>query len=381
MRLKVIFTLAALFCFMGISFADTFGLENGKTVEGKIATDGIGSRKANENIDAVRLIVRNAAEYIAKGELNKVEEVYREGLKELPDSALLWAVLAGNILDQGRLDEAIGYCNRALSFNPCSAEAYFVLGLVFAKKGDEDKAIQKFQEAIKCDPSLSIAYYDLGLSYISKQRYSEGIDMLVKSTQLDKEGGMEKKIENALNTTIQKASLAKTIIQKESPAKPWILLPPIEISQKKISESLLLEYQTKMQLKGSPDFLYYMNMGGINYYYRGDFDKGLEETKMALSMLINNKDLPEEEKQKLTNYIYRLLGDIYLHTFEFELAEKSYQEALKLNSKDTNSLGGLGVVYTVKEDFDKAREIYGKVLDLEPNSSFAQEALRRLENK
>ena len=381
MRLKVILALAALFCFMGISFADTIDLENGKTVEEKIATDRIGSRKANENIDAVRLIARNAAEYIAKGELNKVEEVYREGLKELPDSALLWAALAGNTLDQGRFDEAIEYCNRALFFNPCSAEAYFVLGLVFAKKGDEDKAIQKFQEAIKCDPSFSVTYYDLGLSYISKQRYSEGIDMLVKATQLDKEGGMEKKIENALNTTIQKASPAKTIILKNSSAKPWILLPPVEISQKKISESLLLEYQTKLQLKGSPDFLYYMNMGGINYYYRGNFDKGLEDTKMALSILTNNKDLPGEEKQKITNYIYRLLGDIYLHKFEFELAEKSYQEALKFNSKDTNSLCGVGIVYTVKEDFDKAKEIYGKVLDLEPNSLFAQEALRRLENK
>lgn len=381
MRLKVIFASVILFCSAGISFADEIYLKNDKTIEGNIETDGTGSRKTDNNEVAVWLTERNAAEYIAKGELNKIEEVYREGLKKFPNNALLWAALAGNTLDQGRFDEAIEYCNRSLSFNPCSAEAYFAWGLVFAKKGEEDKAIQKFQEAIKCDPSFNVAYYDLGLSYISKQRYSEGIDMLVKATQLDKKGDMEKKIENALNTTIQKASPDRMIIQKESPPKPWILLPPFEISQKKISESLLLEYQTKLQLKGQPDFLYYMNMGGINYYYRGDFDKGLEDTKMALSMLLSNKDLPEEEKQKTTNYIYRLLGDIYLHTFEFELAQKSYQEALKFNSKDTNSLCGVGIVYTVKEDFDKARETYGKVLDLEPNSSFAQEALKRLENK
>jgi len=51
-------------------------------------------------------------------------------------------------------------------------------------------------------------------------------------------------------------------------------------------------------------------------------------------MVTNDKDLPEEEKQKITNYIYRLLGDVHLHKFEFVPAEKDYQEALKLNSKD-----------------------------------------------
>lgn len=408
MGIKVIFIWIILFCFIGVSSADTIYLKNGNTVKGKIVektdtyvkinfadvtltywldeierieTDTTDSRKIDENKDTVLLILRNAAEYIEKGQLDKVEEICRDGLKEFPNSALLWASLAGNTLDQGRIDEAIEYCNKALSFNSCCAEAYFVLGLASSKKGDEDKAIQKFQEAVKCDPSFTLAYYDLGISYISKQKYSEGIDMWVKATQLDKEGSTEKKIENTINTYIQNASPSKMIIQKTDSSKPWILLPPLEMSQKKIFESLLLEYKTKLQIKGVPDFVYYINLGGINYYYRGDFDKGLEEMKMALSMLINNKDLLEEEKQKDTNYIHRLLGDIYLHKLEFELAEQNYHEALKSNSRDTNSLCGLGIVYTVKGDFDKAREIYGKVLDLDPNSSFAQEALRRLENK
>ncbi len=361
--------------FMGVTL--TYWLDE---IE-KIETNGTDFRKIDENKDAVLLILRNAAEYIKKGQLDKVEEIYRDGLKEFPNSALLWASLAGNTLDQGRINEAIEYCNRALSFNSCCAEAYFVLGLASAKKDDEDKAIQKFQEAIKCDPSFILAYYDLGVSYISKQKYSEGIEMWVKATQLDKEGGMEKKIENTINTFIQNASPSKLTIQKMDSSKPWILLPPLEISQKKIFESLLLEYKTKLQIKGVPDFIYYINMGGINYYYRGDFDKGLEEMKIALNMLSNNKDLPEEEKQKHMNYIYRLLGDIYLQKLELEFAEQNYHEALKFNSKDTNSLCGSAIVYTVEGDFDKAREIYRKVLDLDSSSTFAQEALRRLENK
>lgn len=404
----VIPLLVLSLCFPTLIFAETIVLKSGKTVEGKIIektdesvkidfhgveltyfideverieTDGIDSGKIDENKDAVWLIQRNAVEYIEKGQLDKAEEIYRDGLKEFPNNALLWAGLAGDVLDQGRIDEAIEYCNRALSFDSCSVNAYFILGLAFSKKGDEDKAIQKFQEAIKCDPSFILVYYDLGISYISKQKYSEGIDMWVKATQLDKEGSMEKKIENTINTYIQNASPPKMIIQKTDSSKPWILLPPLEISQKKIFESLLLEYKTKLQIKGVPDFVYYMNMGGLNYYYRGDFDKGLEEMKIALNMLSNNKDLLEEEKQKHMNYIHRLLGDIYLQKLEFEFAEQNYHEALKFNSKDTNSFCGLAIVYTIKGDFDKAREIYGKVLDLDSNSSFAQEALRRLGNK
>ncbi|MCX5705440.1 MAG: hypothetical protein NTZ92_05235 [Candidatus Omnitrophica bacterium] len=409
---KLYYSVCLIFAFfvifMTALFADTVVLKSGKTVEGKIIektnkyvkidfqgveltyfvdeiekieSDGAELKKTDENKDVVLSIIRDAAEYIKIGQLDKVEEVYKDGLKEFPNSALLWASLAGNTLDRGRSDEAIEYCNRALSFDSCSAQAYFILGLVSAKKGDEDKAIQKFQGAIKCDPSFDLAYYDLGISYFSKKMFSEAVDMWVKATQLDKESSMGKRIENTINRNIQNASPSTMIIQKSDSSKPWILLPPLEISQKKVFEGLLLEYKTKLQITGTPDFTYYMNLGGINYYYRGDFDKGLEETKMALSTLINNNDLPEAEKQKHLNYIYRILGDIYLQKMEFELAEQSYHEALKFISKDTNSLCGLGIVNTIKGDFSKAREIYKEVLALNPKSTFAQEALKRLGNK
>jgi len=49
--------------------------------------------------------------------------------------------------------------------------------------------------------------------------------MWVKATQLDKNGGIQKKIENTINTFVQNASSSKTIINIMDSSKPWILFP------------------------------------------------------------------------------------------------------------------------------------------------------------
>jgi len=402
----VVLILVISLCFPAFIFAETIVFKTGESVEGKliektdkyikidfhgvpltyfydeienIEANEVDLRSIEENKVALSEIVRNASEYVRKGQLDKVEEIYKEGLERFSNSALLWAARAGNSLDQGKIDEAIKYCDQSLSFNPCCAEAYFVLGLSYAKKEDEDKAINYFQEAIKCDPSFAPAYYDLGVAYVSKEKYSEGVDSWIKATQLDKKGIMEKKIKDAIGLSIQNAPTSIVIIKKVAEPKPWILLPTIEISKKKILESLLLEYKIKLQVHGVPDFIYYMNMGGISSQYRGEFEKSLKETELALHMLKNNVDQSESEKQKFMNYLYRLLGDNHLTIFEFELAEENYREALKINPKDTNSLCGVAIVQTVRGNFKEAREIYRNVLVLNSDSVFAQEALRLLD--
>lgn len=79
------------------------------------------------------------------------------------------------------------------------------------------------------------------------------------------------------------------------------------------------------------------------------------------------------------NYLYRLTGDIQLNYFEFVSAEQNYQEALKINPNDTNSLCGVAAIQTIRGNFKEAKEIYEKVLVLHPDSMFAKEALRLLD--
>ena len=122
-----------------------------------------------------------------------------------------------------------------------------------------------------------------------------------------------------------------------------------------------------------------MNLGGIYYYYRGEFKNGLKEVEMALNMLKDNIDLPQDEKKKYMNYIYRLLGDIHLTIFEFEPAEQNYREALEIDSNDRNSFCGLAMVQTVRGNFKEARRIYKEILVLNPDSAVAQEGLRLLD--
>ena len=78
----------------------------------------------------------------------------------------------------GRLKEAVYHYKRSLELIP-TAEAYTFLGWAYSFQGRLEEAIAQCRKAIKLDPSLSNPYNDIGAYLIEMGRPQEGLEWLM----------------------------------------------------------------------------------------------------------------------------------------------------------------------------------------------------------
>jgi len=109
------------------------------------------------------------------------------------------------------------------------------------------------------------------------------------------------------------------------------------------------------------------------------FEKAEEEIKKSL-------ELNPEESSYHVFYAETLIQRAAFEKQPFpETIEQELRKALKLNSSDYSAFFQLGVLFKLRSDFEKARDLFNKVLQLKPNHPQAASELRlinlRLEEK
>jgi Flp pilus assembly protein TadD len=90
------------------------------------------------------------------------EALWTDTLAKYPDSWTGHNNLGIELLNQGRVDEAMVHFQKALAINPQSWEAYNDLGNAFSQKGREDLAMAEYQKSLEINPNNAEAYNDLG---------------------------------------------------------------------------------------------------------------------------------------------------------------------------------------------------------------------------
>jgi tetratricopeptide (TPR) repeat protein/TolB-like protein len=73
--------------------------------------------------------------------------------------------------------------------------------------------------------------------------------------------------------------------------------------------------------------------------------------------------------------VYTSLGDLYVATGRYELAENSYLDALKIDPNNSTSLIGLGEVYRIQQRLDEAEASLRKAIGLHPGDWATYNAL------
>jgi len=82
---------------------------------------------------------------------------------------------------QGELDTAVELYLRSIETFP-TAEAHTFLGWTYSHQGKLDEAIEECKKAIELDPDFGNPYNDIGAYLIEKDRHSEAIPWLEKAT-------------------------------------------------------------------------------------------------------------------------------------------------------------------------------------------------------
>lgn len=104
---------------------------------------------------------------------------------------------------------------------------------------------------------------------------------------------------------------------------------------------------------------------GIVYNSQGDLEMAAKKFKQAIFYQKNEEEMVP---------VYINLGTTYFRLKENDLAEKSYQNALKIEPDSLQAHFGMGLVYVEKKLWQKAVEEFSMVVKLKPDSKEAKKA-------
>jgi tetratricopeptide (TPR) repeat protein len=152
------------------------------------------AQKASEEFqDALRLDPKNEQTYFNLGMLylkfhtpELANLVFEHGLKELPNSPLLWMGMGLTQHLAERTEQAATALKKAVELDPAFTDAYIVLGDVLESDNHLEAALPVFRTAIQRQPNLYIGYFYYGkiLLKMNDGRLEQAIEALRKSTQL-----------------------------------------------------------------------------------------------------------------------------------------------------------------------------------------------------
>lgn len=305
----------------------------------------------------------------------------------------------------GRYEKAAELFRQAIQENPKSAPAYLWYGLTMVQLKDYPEAAKSFDKAFELNPS-----------YPEKIKRKENLKTLVWVGYMGATDRLvrEKRFEEALG-------YAKRAIEMDPQNyRAYTTLARIYVGLKDYEKLKTTAQKLFILRKESPEAytllgVYYFSKeewdSALTYYSKAieGFNKGIEETKKKLSTTLNLNESQTDslslrlislhkkgKRRLLTNYIKdslslkppqsfmvsRAADRLYGYTGElgtcylragaasikkdsFKLAEKFFEEALKINPEDYDAVYNLGIVkYQLKKDeealkfFNRAKEVY-----------------------
>ncbi len=106
-------------------------------------------------------------------------------LTELQKEARTYRIQGYSLQEQGDLDEALIYYQKAAGLDPGYAAAYSDAGVILEARGDRERARQSYLKAIEVDPYYPNSYSNLALLYEERGDYTNAILCWIKRASLD----------------------------------------------------------------------------------------------------------------------------------------------------------------------------------------------------
>ena len=138
-----------------------------------------------ENLQSAWDLLREAYQYQVGGEYDMAVELYKRSLTLHP-TAEAYTFLGWTYHYQGRLDDAITECKKAIQVDPEFGNPYNDIGAYLIEKGEYDEAIPWLERALQSRRYESYHYphYNLGRVYVYKEQYGKARQHFEKALKL-----------------------------------------------------------------------------------------------------------------------------------------------------------------------------------------------------
>ena len=248
-----------------------------------------------------------------------------------------------------------------------SFEIYYEFAHICAKTGDMDKAEKILKKVIDLNPDYAPAHKDLGVLYLRKRLFDYAEDefnMALKSAPEDFAIVFEYANYLHSTTNFEKADeyyqKALGICQEDVDALGFSALNKIHL--KDFDKAL---EQVKLAIEKAPNMSFLQYIAGKIMYLKGEFD----EAKYYL--------IKSYETEK-THDVENLLGLCYFELGNYEQANQIFEHMLSENPMNVNLLLSSARCYEKLNNVDKALELCEKITDAFPECEEAQEMIRRI---
>ncbi len=121
-----------------------------------------------------------------QGDLELAEQMYKRSI-EMHPTAEAHTFLGWTYHFQGKVDEAIEECKKAIRIDPAFGNPYNDIGAYLIGRGEYDQAIPWLEQAIASQRYEAYHYpwYNLGRVYVAKESYTRARECFLKSLEIE----------------------------------------------------------------------------------------------------------------------------------------------------------------------------------------------------
>lgn len=304
--------------------------------------------------------------YLENKEPKKAQEEFKKSLSIKKTSACLLA-LGRAYMEGGDCQKAEVYFREVIIKDTLNVKARQGIALCRWKQGEVSPAIDVLQEALKINENDKITLFNLGQLYESKDETLEAKKYYEKSIKSD------------------------AMFYKPYTRLGYLLYKNNSLQEAK--NTLISSLQTEPHQAFANYLLFRI------YEKEGDLEKGAVSLERAMNDDRENKEyafllastlikLKQEQKAKnilLENYenlkkdykYFSILGLAQMELGEYQDAENSFKNALRINPVSSGIYNNLGVLYKRTLNLKEAEESFKKALAIDENNI---EAKKNLEN-
>jgi tetratricopeptide (TPR) repeat protein len=283
--------------------------------------------------------------------------LYEHAIDVTLDNAIMHNILANQLSDKGRFDDAVIHFNEALRINPYYLMARHNKGKTLLEMGKTDEAIALFTEVLAADNSSSEVYSDLGVAYARKNKLELAIENYNKALELKPDyPNAHYNLGSALSKQGKYDDAIKHYIEALRVKPDWPKarhhLAMALKEQGKVDQAIG-EWERALKLK--PNYAdAHFNLG-LALAQQGKYDDAVKHFVEAL------KVRPKWAKA------YYCMGLAYARQGKFEQAVQNYKEAVRIDPNFADAHSNLGMAQTRVGNLDEAIKHYTEALRLEPD--------------
>jgi protein O-mannosyl-transferase len=296
------------------------------------------------------------------GRVDEAIAEYRKALKIKPDYAEVQNDLGVALANRGQIDEAIAEYRKALELKPDYEEVHNNLGVSLANRGQIDEAVAEYRKALEIKPDYAEAHHNLGNALAGCGQSDEALAHYQKALELRPDYA---EAHNNLGAVLVGcgrvdeaiAHYRSALAINPDYAKAHNGLGEALLSQERVDEAIS-HFRKAVDIQ--PNFVEAHYKLGTVLADHGRADEAIAEYQKAL-------ELKPDHAEAHYN-----LGNALASLGRFAEAAVHYQQAIAIKPDHAKAHGNLGNALASLGQFDEAIAHFSRVVELEPGNRNAR---------